>query len=307
MIQAGYRRADLTWIFFIQAVVCAISQNQGNLSARIQWKNLDQLPGKIRWYNFFLTLGVLGTILLLMLFRGKLAEGTAQLFAGLKWAGRQLLLQLVSLVNQSGAAAAAPPTTYQPPDWSGMNPFTGRGDSWWDEIGLLILAAVLIWYRREILEKIRTAWKNIKEGTGRILFRIPVFERRRSHRAEAAYTDWTEFLPASQTEGKKDETFRHRNWRKQVRAFCQTQHPLDAAGYRKGYQLGLQWLQQQGVRIESADTPQEILQKIEKNSAGQWETVTWQYEKVRYGEASQLEPESAEALLESLRQMDRLH
>lgn len=296
IIQTKYSPTGLAWVFFVQAAICALSQNQSNLSARIKWENFEQLPAKIRWYNFFLTLGILAAILLLMLFRDTLAALGRQLLNGLK----ELILSLTSSAGEhtGSSITTTPNLPHQPSGWENLpQPSAVSRNPWWDRLGFLILAAVFIWYRREILEKL----KELKKLAGRLSFYFPAF--RSAAKKDAAYSDWTEHLSPAQLTQEETAAFRRRSWKRQVKAL--TQRPLDAASYREGYRLALQWLKEHGTAIEPSDTPQEILAKVPANFVSGWGTVTEQYEEIRYAESDDFEQIANITLLTILDQMVR--
>ncbi|MDD6034151.1 MAG: hypothetical protein PUC47_11880, partial [Oscillospiraceae bacterium] len=64
-LKAEYSMNALIWPFVIEAVICAIVQNQGNIDYMMQRRkhDLSHLPRRVRWYSLYVTGGVVLLIL----------------------------------------------------------------------------------------------------------------------------------------------------------------------------------------------------------------------------------------------------
>lgn len=308
-VKMDYDPSLFIWNFFIQAVLCALSQNQGNIDYLMERRrhDLSHLPQKVRWYSLFLTGGILLLALAVVLLRPQLAR----LFGAVLEAARQLirwvLLAIIWFTGLFSSEEAAPIEEEAASTGGGGLPYAGGTASpWWDYILLPLLAVViafLLWtYRRDIFRFLRQLGRQIRDFFSRQLLRSPALQRLARADTSEYYTDQVDTLsPETWREGRP-EGFRYREWKRRVKKF--TALSPSPQKYRLGYRLGLEWLSWKGVDIHSADTPHEILQKAQGSfTPSQWEAVTGFYQLVRYREDPQADAAALSQLTESLKQM----
>ncbi|MBQ4051380.1 MAG: DUF4129 domain-containing protein [Oscillospiraceae bacterium] len=288
---ASYDPALLIWPFFLEAVICAVAQNQGNIDFMMQRRkhDLSHLPRRVRLYSLFVTGVILVLLLAVVVFRSQITWLFGQLLEVLKVLAKGLILFILWLMGLGDAGNEE--VGSDPPGGGQMEGFMepGAGASpWWDYIMYTILAVVavflLVAYRRDIVRAFRDGWRRIKGYIKDKLYAVPVVQKIAEivESKSEYYTDEIEIMTIEETEHSED-VFRYRDWKKKVRRSAAEAPSRER--YRKGYALGLQWLQWKGVNIAPADTPAEILGKAKSVlSAESWGAVTEFYELVRYGE-----------------------
>ena len=287
----SYDPGLLIWPFFVEAVICAIAQNQGNIDFMMHRRkhDLSHLPKRVRLYSLFITGVVLLMILAVVVLRPQITWLFGQLLQLLKLGVRGLLLFIIWVMGLGDAGndevGSDAPSDGQMEGF--MDPGAGASP-WWDYIMYTILAVVavflLVAYRREIVRAFRDSWRRITGYIKDKLFAVPVVQKLAEivESKSEYYTDEIEIMTVEETE-KEEESFRYRDWKKKVRRGAAEEPSRER--YRKGYALGVQWLQWKGVDIVPADTPSDILRKAKSVlSAESWGNVTEFYELVRYAE-----------------------
>lgn len=288
---AGYDSGLLIWPFFIEAVICAVAQNQGNIDFMMHRRkhDLSHLPKQVRLYSLFVTGLVLILILAVVVFRPQITWLFGQILQLLKIMARGIILFMIWAMGLGNAGNDE--VGSDPPGGGQMEGFMepGAGASpWWDYIMYTILAVVavflLVAYRRDIVRAFRDGWRRIKGYIKDKLFAVPAVQKLAEivESKSEYYTDEVEILTVEETE-HDEGTFRYRDWKKKVRRSAAEEPSRER--YRKGYALGVQWIQWKGVNINPSDTPSDILRKAKSVlSAESWGNVTEFYELVRYAE-----------------------
>lgn len=290
-IGTGYSAGMLIWPFFIEAVICAVAQNQGNIDFMMQRRkhDLSHLPKRVRWYSLTVTGAILLLILAVVVFRPQITWLFGQILEVLKAFAKMFILFILWVLGLGEAGSDE--VGSDPPAGDQMNGFfdaDAPAYPWWDYImyGLVVvLGAFVLWYyRRDIINGIRNTWRRFKAFVKDKLFSVPVMQKLAEvvESKSEYYTDEIEILTVDETD-RDEGIFRYRDWKKKVRRGA-AEEP-SAERYRKGYALGLQWFAWKGVQIAPADTPSEILRKAKSVlPSGSWGPVTEFYELVRYGE-----------------------
>ena len=287
-----YDAGALIWPFFIEAVACAVAQNQGNIDFMMQRRKHDlrHLPRRIRWYSLSVTGGVLVLILAVVLLRPQITWLFGEILGVVKVILRYILMAVLWLAGlggdgndevggQEGSSGGM----------EGLGDASAQANPWWDYIMYTVLIALgcfLLWtYRRYIIRAIRDFFRRIANFIRDKLFAVPAVQKLAEAVAGKSeyYTDETETLAPEEYRELREEVFRLRDWRRKVKRL--NGEPASPERYRKGYGLGVEWLQWKGVGIVPADTPADILDKAKKVLPPEsWGEVTEFYELVRYGE-----------------------
>ena len=308
-LKSPYSSTLLIWNFFIQAAACAVSQNQGNIDyLMIRRKHdLSHLPRKVRLYSLALIGGVMLLILTAILFRPQLAARFKLLLSGLRYLLRWILLAVLWFFSLFNGPSAPEPEGEPPSGGNTMGDLPpGVSSPWWDYVfgTLMVLFAlfVLIHYRRNILDALRSFWRKVKDGLRQLFMKAPVLQRLAQGEQSEYYADQVEMLPPESLQDSEEKVFRLRDWKRAVKRFAG--QPASSEKYREGYRLGLAWLRWKGVELLPSDTPQEILSKAKLAlSQPDWAVVTDFYQLVRYREDESAPPEALSALTEVLRKM----
>ena len=308
-LDAQYDPSMLIWPFFIEAVICAVAQNQGNIDFMMHRRKHDlrHLPKQVRWYSLFVTGAVLALIFAVVLLRPQITWLFGQVLQMLKVLLRLFLMFIIWLMGLGNAgtdeAGGSESTGEQMEGF--MDPDAQAGP-WWDYIMGAILIGLAIFfiraYHRDIARAFREGWRRIKQYIKDKLFAVPVMQKLAAvvESKSEYYTDEIEILTIDETDRRQD-VFKLRDWRRKVRRAAGEAPSQER--FRSGYALGLQWLMWKGVAIAPADTPAEIRKKVTTLlPPDTWSDVTEFYELVRYGEtdAPAAEQDKLFALLGSL-------
>lgn len=308
-LKSPYSSSLLIWNFFIQAAVCAVSQNQGNLDYLMLRRkhDLSHLPRKVRFYSLMLIAGIMLLVLAAILFRPQLTVLFRLLLSGLKYLLRWIILAILWLLSLSSGSEEPEPDGAGGAGGGmldGLPP--GTSSPWWDYIFgtvmVLLILFLLIYYRSSILSALKNFWRRIKEGLRQLFMKAPALQRLVQGEQSEYYADQVEELSPESLLENEEKVFRLRDWKREVRRFAAK--PPSAEKYREGYRLGLLWLRWRGAELQPSDTPQEILAKAKPAlSQSDWEAVTDFYQLVRYREDETASPEALTALTETLRKM----
>lgn len=305
-LKVGYSMNALIWPFVIEAVICAIAQNQGNIDYMMQRRkhDLSHLPRRVRWYSLYVTGSVVLLILLVTIFRPQLAWLLGKLLTGAK----TVIFGILSFIFWLFRSDSTEETVEPEPEGMGGGgmglPQGGEGSPWWDYIlgtAMVLLVLWLIWtYRKNILDALRQLRDRFVGFIRRHLLNTTAVQKLSSVIGGQSeyYSDQTETLPPE--EEREEKTFRLRDWKRQVRRLASS--PDSPEKYREGYRLGLSWLRFRGMEIRPSDTPAEIAGKLQLLPRESWDTVTRFYELTRYDEQVP-GPDAQRKLSEVLKEM----
>lgn len=279
--------------FALMTVIALVLMNQGNIDSMMERRrhNKASLPGKIRLYNLIMIAGML-----LIIFSGLLFGN--QIFAGLIWLGKKLLLLIIYIIlgilwilgrNQkddaSGSGGGQPDTSIYETLAQGA-----ETSPWWNLMYVLLiglLVYLIVSNRKAIFRSIRGWFSKI--GTAVYNFLMGRFHFQEMGAEEGYYTDDVEVLSQ---DDKPQETASFRTKRELKKALKQWQKLTDPVEkVRGGYRLMVMTAKTGSSGIVSSDTTGQILGKNRETALEPvFEQMNPVYDRVRYGDT----PPSAE-------------
>lgn len=272
------------FLLFIVAYYLVLNQSNIDELMNRRHHKLSQLPQKIRYYNSFLTLGVLAIIVCGYAFRESIAKlliWLAQLFAAfLRWIWA-IIEWLINLMP-TGSEIEIPPAV----GGADENPLLDKekkGGSFWQIyviIIILLILYVLYRNRKEILTFIIEKLQAFSAFIKRALMKVAVIKRLEQPSEE--YLDTVETLSSREKPlAVKDDKISLRRFKKGYQKFLHMESSTEKL--RFGYRLILDGLALSGVEIAKSDTTLEIMHKAE-NAVLALPTATQSYNNVRYGD-----------------------
>ncbi len=285
--------ATLSIPFALMTIIALILMNQGNIDSMMERRrhNKASLPGKIRLYNLIMIAG-----LLLIIFSGLLFGN--QIFAGLIWAAKKILLLIIYIVmliiwilgiGQKGGEANGGGGKQDTSIYETLAQGATTNPLWNILYVLLIGLAVylLVTFRKQILRSLRGYFSRI--GTAIYNFLMGKFQFREMGAEEGYYTDDVEVL--TQDDGPQ-ETASFRTKRELKKALKQWQKLTDPVEkVRGGYRLMVMTAKTGSSGVVSSDTTGQILGKNRETPLEPvFEKMNPVYDRVRYGDT----PPSAE-------------
>ena len=276
-ISAGYTLFVLAYIFLV---------NQSNIDRTMERRHykLAWLPEKVRLYNFYYLLILFSVVILAFVFKSSIYAG---IMAGvgliLKGAfylvfGGLTIIQKkdINMGNPVLSPGVRPPII--------QNPLGGPDDpsNHLEIVYFIIIAIVLLFFGRTLLDMLRRLFKGFAEAFGRV-FKVNLGDvfKRRAHLTSNDYVDSAESVDA-QNRRRKAAVPR----RQLKRKLLQLKDLAPAEKVKGAYVIYLTVLANLGFDRKIADTPEEIAGqagKLLKNSAPA-DTLTVAYEQVKYGE-----------------------
>ncbi len=287
-IPVQFHVATLSLSFGITVVFSIILMNQGNIDSMMERRrhNKASLPGKIRLYNLIMIAG-----LLLIIFSGLLFGN--QIFAGLIWLGKKILLLVIYIImfilsvlgrgqedGEVGGSGKPDTSIYETlAQGAATNPL-------WNILYVLLIALavyLLVSNRKAIFRSIRGWFSRI--GTAIYNFLMGKFRFRELGAEEGYYTDDVEVL--TQDDGPKESaSFRtKRELKKALKQWQKLTDPVEKV--RGGYRLMVMTAKTGNTGVVSSDTTGQILGKNRETPLEPvFEKMNPVYDRVRYGDTS---------------------
>lgn len=292
------------FLLFIIAYYLVLNQSNIDTLMSRRHHKLSQLPQKIRYYNSFLTLGVLGIVVGGYVLRESIAKFLIWVgkligeILNLIWKAIEWLMSLMPI----GSEIEIPPPVGNS-DENIMLTKEKKGGSYW-EIALILFAILIIYLlyrnRKKILSFIMEKLQLLSALIKCALLKVAVIKQLEQPSEE--YVDTIEILKSrDKVRVVKDDKISLRSWRKAHQKFIHMEN--STAKLRFGYHLILDGLTLTGVDIAASDTTLEIMYKAD-NAVLTLPTATNSYNDIRYGDfpLDGTDMRSIENTLENLRE-----
>jgi len=284
--------------FSVLVTFSVILMNQGNIDGMMERRrhNKASLPGKIRVYNLIIITGMLAVVFAGLLFGN-------QIFAGLVWVGKKLLLLVIYIImgilwilgrahpdDESGGGGGKQDTSVYETLAQGATT-----SPLWNIVYVLLIALavyLLVTFRKQIFRSFRSYFSRI--GTAIYNFLMGRFKVRELGAEEGYYTDDVEVL--TQEDGSQETEAFHtkRELKKALKQWQKITNPVEKV--RGGYRLMVMTAKTGDSGVIPSDTTGQILGKNRETSL---EPVFRQmnpvYDRVRYGDIAPT-PEEVSAI-----------
>ena len=283
----------LALMLFAVLAIHELACNQAQIDFLMQRRGhrMDQLPSRIRRYNLALVLLILLVILCgllfyrpigsaLLLIGEVLRQAVILLLRGIGW-----LMSLFTFEESSGEEAVMEPQEMFPMEGEE----SGANSDWVIVVLFLLLVALAVWKRREILAAIRRTIAALWEKLRGL---VTVRRREASGEEEPGYFDTVEELSRERQGFRLFTPSAARVWKRDLRALRRL--PEGSGKLRAGYALLARGLALTGVKVRPSDTPAELLALASSASLGpESELAVAAYEEVRYNDREATAAQSA--------------
>ena len=270
----GYPITSYLIQFLLISAVFALELNFQNIDNLMQRRGhqMSHLPRRIRLFNLAAVLLAVGVLVLLVLFRRPLMQGTGMVLGAVWGVIRFLLTPLRRWWN--GLDDAGDPNFGQiDPDWEGdpqdaFQQLVGPEDEGpaWDaqtQIDVMIVivsvlvVGLLIYFRRPIWEALRSFFRLLGDAISSLFHRLGAVRQFGLDESEY-FTDEEVRLDESERLGYSEQ----RAWKRDLKAYGKMAESREK--YLAGWALTVQGLRLHGASIKLSDTPLEILDKAGK-------------------------------------------
>lgn len=268
---------------FLALLLVLFGSNQAGIDFMMERRHhrFESLPQKIRSYNVHLFAATAAVLLaLLLLYRPiswLLASVGNGLFAVLKWLVSRLPKGESTPVSSQGSGQA------QSPQEAMGQLEQGESSPFWTYFGVAVAVGfvfLLYYYRYEIYQGLRSAWRTVVEFFRKILWG----GRQKADCDENEYyTEEDEKIESGENDVQQEISVAdRRRWKRACRRFAAEKDSAQAL--RTGYRLILQGIALHGVPVTVSNTTLEICRNTLAEGLPPIDKCTDGYNRLRYGE-----------------------
>lgn len=287
--KAQYHPNSLIIPFFISVSGYAIIRNQANIDEIMErgHHNKKHLPLTVRRYSFWFVSSVLSLGFVAIFFRKFFAKIVVFFGQLIKIILKGFALVVEFLTNLLFSGDEGKKQVLPPPEKEDFLPKEEASHTLSGYIIIAIVAIIaiflLIKYREEIIKGILSTFRKFYKKLN-LFFNNSKTVNDKSLQNGKYYYDETETVKAEKVKEEVVHNLSFHRWKKQIKTYRSIKD--NSQKFRFGYNLTLLWLETRGAKINSADTPLEILEKSQKYLCDvEFVAITNLYNKVRYNDS----------------------